>query len=882
MTSSPVPLAGAASATPSAPAEAAPATPSTPAEAPATASAPVGVVPVVPFATPSAAAPSVGIALAPASSSVAPASPSVASASPSVAPSTTTPTVGIALASASVARPRVELQLVDESTVVPTESVERNLEAPTPLVSAIHVVLPPLDQDAVRSSIDHLSGILDRVAALGDLERDHEYLQRRFRELSDRVDPLERELAYIYATAGPLAAHCQHQYEVLVSRFQASQLVCAEMEGELARRRDNTQELQNAREMLQVAQKVQSDEAAWFLARIDDLQTQLTAARSVSASSPSAATDRRISALEMKLRQVCIDRDAALCNAKASDEAARAWEASSAALEAASAKLRRQVEAQEVKSSDLHEQLRRQARNSQQQLDCPHEERDRLQSRVDLAEAKLKKVAAVLQKRTQDRDRAAAALHSNEKLVGAARSSIARLERRVNDLEVGRQELQHLEAANAVLTTDLAAAQQRCSDLDAARAKAVADYTAIRDRIAGLMTFVQTGTSRSRSASPVNPPPKRKRGHSPSTSRSSPARGRIRRHSPDEVSPPPPPGLQNRSRARSRGQGVPSTSDDDTDDDGPIMQALSKSRAAERRRRQSPDATRHASPRSSATASGRGSPTHPIELTSPDHSDHEDPEFVGPAANTSDRGGGGHHSDDGSSTRSVSSPRSQASVSTGGLLSATALAALPATRAPRDQWIPGYADRRNFVVADVAPWALPEILQLSVRELTVDLLFQKLSKPALWIFPPDGRAPAAQHWSPDLITEANVRALYAATPWDVLDVVVAPVSFDLVDWFEVMANKYTQFEDDFRQALWESTHAFPITTSLRKSSPFFDELADNRKQRRSRLGARWKSLLRFMLRGIEAGHCDLDVFLDRFFLHFPRAGEKKSWFPGLG
>ncbi|KAE9219699.1 hypothetical protein PF004_g13533 [Phytophthora fragariae] len=806
MTSSPVPLAGAASATPSAPAEAAPATPSTPAEAPATASAPVGVVPVVPFATPSAAAPS----------------------------------VGIALASASVARPRVELQLVDESTVVPTESVERNLEAPTPLVSAIHVVLPPLDQDAMRSSIDHLSGILDRVAALGDLERDHEDPQRRFRELSDRVDPLERELAYIYATAGPLAAHCQHQYE-------------------------------NAREMLQVAQKVQSDEAAWFLARIDDLQTQLTAARSVSASSPSAATDRRISALEMKLRQVCIDRDAALCNAKESDEAARAWEASSAALEAATAKLRRQVEAQEVKSSDLHEQPRRQARSSQQQLDCPHEERDRLQSRVDLAEAKLKKVAAVLQKRTQDRDRAAAALHSNEKLVGAARSSIARLERRVNDLEVGRQELQHLEAANAVLTTDLAAAQQRCSDLDAARAKAVADYTAIRDRIAGLMTFAQTGTSRSRSASPVNPPPKRKRGHSPSTSRSSPARGLIRRHSPDEVSPPPPPGLQNmsaahdqhtaspshsggsspasqgsssqklprgssspgrlrggsRSRARSRGQGVPSTSDDDTDDDGPIMQALSRSRAAERRRRQSPDTTRHASPRSSATASGRGSPTHPIELTSPDHSDHEAPEFVGPAANTSDRGGGGHHSDDGSSTQSVSSPRSQASVSTGGLLSATALAALPATRAPRDQWILGYADRRNFVVADVAPWALPEILQLSVRELTVDLLFQKFSKPALWIFPTDRRAPAAQHWSPDLIAEANVRALYAATPWDVLDVVVAPVSFDLVGWFEVMANKYTQFEDDFRQALWESTHAFPITTSLRKSSPFFDELADN-------------------------------------------------------
>ncbi|KAE8883342.1 hypothetical protein PF005_g8580 [Phytophthora fragariae] len=331
-----------------------------------------------------------------------------------------------------------------------------------------------------------------------------------------------------------------------------------------------------------------------------------------------------------------------------------------------------------------------------------------------------------------------------------------------------------------------------------------------------------------------------------------------------------------RSSVRSRGQGVSSSSDDDDD---PVMQALSKSRVAERRRHQSSGSSDRGSPRSSAAVSGYGSPTHSIELTSPHHSDHEGSESVDPAANISDRRGSGHPSDDGSSTRSTSSPSSQASASTGRLLSATALVALPATRVPRNQWIPGYVDRRNFVAADVAPWALPKILQLSVRELTVDLLFQKFSKPALWIFPPDERAPMVQHWLPNLITESNVRTLYAATPRDVIDAVVAPVSFDLVDWFQVMANQYMQVDEDFRQELWGSTHVFPITTSLRKCSPFFNELADNRKQRRSL----WSSLevaSTLMLRGIVAGHCVLDVFLGRFFLHFPRTGEKKFWFPG--
>ncbi|KAE9028152.1 hypothetical protein PR003_g15748 [Phytophthora rubi] len=125
MTSLPMPPAGAASVTSPPPAEAVPSTPSTSAEAArATPSAPVGVVHVVPSATTSAAVPPVGIPLAP----------------------------------ASIARLQDEPQLQDEYTAVPAGPGERNWEAFATSVSAIHVALPLLDQDAVRSSIDHLLG----------------------------------------------------------------------------------------------------------------------------------------------------------------------------------------------------------------------------------------------------------------------------------------------------------------------------------------------------------------------------------------------------------------------------------------------------------------------------------------------------------------------------------------------------------------------------------------------------------------------------------------------------------------------------------------------------------------------------------------------------
>ena len=41
-------------------------------------------------------------------------------------------------------------------------------------------------------------------------------------------------------------------------------------------------------------------------------------------------------------------------------------------------------------------------------------------------------------------------------------------------------------------------------------------------------------------------------------------------------------------------------------------------------------------------------------------------------------------------------------------------------------------------------------------------------------------------------------------------------------------------------------------------------------------------MLRFILQGMIDGHCDLDLLLDPFFMHFPSLTEMRPWFPGYG
>ena len=164
------------------------------------------------------------------------------------------------------------------------------------------------------------------------------------------------------------------------------------------------------------------------------------------------------------------------------------------------------------------------------------------------------------------------------------------------------------------------------------------------------------------------------------------------------------------------------------------------------------------------------------------------------------------------------------------------------------------------------------------------MFFHHFSKPKNFIFPPNlhTRTPRSGSWASSLINRSQVESLYNLAPWDSVVVPTFPLSFRLTGWYEGMGRLYLDIESTHRQAFWESTHAFPISSTQRSNSPFFALFWRQRKQRRSRFGARWKTFLNHILKGIIAGYCDLDILLDPFFLHYPRPHEDRVWYPGLG
>uniref|UniRef100_A0AAV1U2A4 Uncharacterized protein n=1 Tax=Peronospora matthiolae TaxID=2874970 RepID=A0AAV1U2A4_9STRA len=159
-----------------------------------------------------------------------------------------------------------------------------------------------------------------------------------------------------------------------------------------------------------------------------------------------------------------------------------------------------------------------------------------------------------------------------------------------------------------------------------------------------------------------------------------------------------------------------------------------------------------------------------------------------------------------------------------------------------------------------------------VRSITIELLFHHYSKPRNFLFPlyPHGQAPPTGNWAPGLISRRHIEVLNATAPWDNVVVSVNPISFTMTGCYRDMSHRYLELESTHRQALWKSTHAFAISPAQRRYERFMQAFWRQRKQRRSRFGARWKNFLKMILSGMIAGHCDLDILLDPFFLHYPR------------
>ncbi|KAE8898189.1 hypothetical protein PF003_g17969 [Phytophthora fragariae] len=166
------------------------------------------------------------------------------------------------------------------------------------------------------------------------------------------------------------------------------------------------------------------------------------------------------------------------------------------------------------------------------------------------------------------------------------------------------------------------------------------------------------------------------------------------------------------------------------------------------------------------------------------------------------------------------------------------------------------------------------------------LLSQKVLPPG-WLFPKrTGRAgqldPAL--YLPELITERNVTDLYLDDPWKALDLdSITPLTFDLdrCPPLATITDEFLTLARDHKQAVWESTHSFPIPRSKQIAEPWAASFYSGRKNRSSHAREKfraWEERVSELIR--RTGCCDLDILLDPGFLRFPQQSEEKTWFPG--
>ncbi|POM65549.1 Hypothetical protein PHPALM_18716 [Phytophthora palmivora] len=147
---------------------------------------------------------------------------------------------------------------------------------------------------------------------------------------------------------------------------------------------------------------------------------------------------------------------------------------------------------------------------------------------------------------------------------------------------------------------------------------------------------------------------------------------------------------------------------------------------------------------------------------------------------------------------------------------------VPQVPFPEGRCIPGRRIVRVMAAADIDPWIESRLATLIA--MTVNFLFPILPFRPDWIFPHRPTihtSPTAPAFCGHLITEANVKALQAAEPWQVIRNTLPPISFeaDVGGRLGIFIRQYRDFEASELIAYWESTHKFPITAAMIAQSP---------------------------------------------------------------
>ncbi|KAE8968422.1 hypothetical protein PR001_g27796, partial [Phytophthora rubi] len=207
--------------------------------------------------------------------------------------------------------------------------------------------------------------------------------------------------------------------------------------------------------------------------------------------------------------------------------------------------------------------------------------------------------------------------------------------------------------------------------------------------------------------------------------------------------------------------------------------------------------------------------------------------------------------------------------------------------APVSDFVPGLHQSRDISRSDVVPWDSAQIRVLTLDTITPRILISQKVLPPGWLFPKrTGRAGQLDPvlYLPELITERNVTDLYLDDPWKVLDLdSTKPLTFDpdRCPPLATITDEFLALAKDHKQAIWESTHSFPIPRSKQTAEPwaasFYSGLKNRSSHAREKFRA-WEDQVFELIR--RTGCCDLVILLDRVFLRFPQQSEEATWFPG--
>ncbi|OWY99391.1 hypothetical protein PHMEG_00029609, partial [Phytophthora megakarya] len=183
---------------------------------------------------------------------------------------------------------------------------------------------------------------------------------------------------------------------------------------------------------------------------------------------------------------------------------------------------------------------------------------------------------------------------------------------------------------------------------------------------------------------------------------------------------------------------------------------------------------------------------------------------------------------------------------------------------PAEESIPRHSMVNLFTAAEITPWDPFIMGSVPIIAMIPSTLTKRSPTP------PGYRSGVyTRDYHSELITGANVIALMVTTPWLVLRRNrPTPLTFD--------PNLHLRASTPLRRiaeahliAYWESTHYLEITKATLAADLDLFVYRQNRRQRRIRVGDRWRKLLGACLPMMKCQWAHIDLLLDPYFLHLP-------------